>query len=463
MQSLAAQVNLQSLAHSDIKSLLEAESLFLVWPRKVSMFLVFILEVSMANKSDNRNWTSRIRWGTSAALALVLGVAAMAIQSARAQTFTLLYGFTGKSDGGVPQGGVIRDGRGNLYGTTSLGGLRDCHGSRCGVAFKVDTRNDKETVLHSFKGPDGEFPSGSLLLDEAGNLYGTTPGGGTYGVGVVFKLDKSGKETVLHNFKGTDGAYPLGSLVRDGTGNLYGATFAGGVGNCFMGKGCGVVFKLDKTGKETVLHAFTGGSDGGEPQGPGALIRDKAGSLYGTTVQGGTGNCNGQNDGCGVVFKLDQTGKETVLYTFTGESDGGEPLTGLALDEAGSLYGSAVLPGSGAVFMVDKAGKETVLYTFTDGSDGGYPNGGLVRDAAGNIYGTTTDGGSGDCHGAPCGVIFELDKTGKETVLYNFNGDANGFGPYAGLIRDQAGNLYGTTQFSGILANGFGTVFELIP
>jgi uncharacterized repeat protein (TIGR03803 family) len=296
----------------------------------------------MSTQSQDKSWISgMLRPTMSAALAFVF-VVGMATQSARAQTFTLLYSFTGKSDGGIPQGGLVRDPAGNLYGTTSQGGLlRDCAGFGCGVVFEVDPTG-KETVLHRFKGPDGALPVGSLLLDEAGNLYGAASGGAS-GIGVVFKVDKSGKETVLHNFKGSDGALPLGSLIRDGEGNLYGATFAGGVGNCFMGKGCGVVFKLDKTGKETVLYAFTGGSDGGEPQRGGALIRDKAGNLYGTTVQGGV-NCDNQSFGCGVVFKLDKTGKETVLYTFTGGSDGAEPLGGLTRDQAGNLYGSDSVP-----------------------------------------------------------------------------------------------------------------------
>lgn len=417
----------------------------------------------MTNKWQHRNWISGIPLpGASPALALALAIAIVTIQSAGAQNFTLLYGFTGKSDGGAPRGGLVRDSAGNLYGTTYVGGLRDCFGSRCGVVFKVD-QTGKETVLHRFKGTDGSLPTGALVSDKLGNLYGTASGGGAHNSGTVFKLNKSGKLTVLYTFSGgSDGAFPLGSLLRDETGNLYGTTTAGGVGNCFMNKGCGIVFKLDKTSKETVLYAFTGGADGATPL-DGGLIRDHAGNLYGTTRFGGVGNCGGQGSGCGVVFKLDKSGKETVLYAFTGGADGGEPLGGLTRDRAGNLYGSAVLPGFGAVFTLDKTGKETVLYTFTDGTDGGFPNGGLIRDAAGNIYGTTTDAGSGDCHGLGCGVIFKLDRTGTETVLYNFTGDSNGFQPYAGLIRDKAGNFYGTTQFSGDGGNGFGTVFRLAP
>jgi len=411
----------------------------------------------MPNSMQRRGWTSRIcLQAGSVAMALAIVLAIIAILPAQAQTFTLLYGFKGKSDGGVPEAGLLRDAAGNLYGTTSQGGYRHgaCSGYGCGTVFKL-APNGKLTVLHTFKGSDGNLPTDALISDKAGNLYGTTLAGGVHGGGTVFKVDRSGKETVLHSFAGSSDGRPLGPLVRDKTGNLYGMTNAGGA------YGQGTVFKINTSGKETVLYTFTGGSDGGQPA-VGGLIPDGAGNLYGTTALGGVNTCSRQGSGCGVVFKLDPAGKETVLYTFTGGADGGEPLNGLTRDQAGNLYGSAGLPGWGSVFMLDATGKESVLYTFTDGADGGFPNGGLVRDAADNLYGTATDGGSGDCHGASCGVIFKLDKTGQETVLYNFDGDSNGYGPYAGLIRDKAGNLYGTAQFSGF-DNGMGTVFKLVP
>jgi uncharacterized repeat protein (TIGR03803 family) len=239
---------------------------------------------------------------------------------AQAQTFTTLYGFTGKADGGVPEAPVMRGVSGNLYGTTSQGGYRQgtCHPYGCGIVFHVTTRGEF-TVLHAFKWSDGSYPDGALISDSHGNLYGTTQAGGAFGVGTVFVVGSNRKQKVLHSFNGSDGEYPLGPLIRDKAGHLYGATSQGGIGSCGPpGKGCGVVFKLDETGKESVLYSFTGGSDGGEPLG-GGLVADGEGNLYGTTRFGGLGNCGGQGTGCGVVFKVDKTGNETVLYTFKGD------------------------------------------------------------------------------------------------------------------------------------------------
>jgi uncharacterized repeat protein (TIGR03803 family) len=223
--------------------------------------------------------------------------------------------------------------------------------------FKVKTGGG-ETVLHSFDGADGAVPYAGLVRDAAGNLYGTTVGGGASGNGVVFKLDTTGHETVLHSFAGypTDGASPyVGFLLRDTAGNLYGNTFYGGA------FGDGVVFKLDTTGMETILYTFTGSKDGGNPYR--ALLPNTAGTLWGTTFYGGTSPCGSQ--GCGVVFRLGTTGHETVLHSFAGSP-----------------------------------------------TDGAFPDAALVRDAAGNLYGTTVFGGA-----AGCGVIFKLDTTGTETVL----------------------------------------------
>ncbi len=217
-------------------------------------------------------------------------------------------------------------------------------------------------VLHRFHGkPDGENPNAGVIRDAAGNLYSTTSSGGTYGWGVVFKLSTTRKLTVLHTFTdGADGASPLAGVVRDAEGNLYGTTYGGGDSNCFRPSppsggrstrwddlppipqgGCGVVFKVDTTGNETVLHTFTG-ADGNEPDA--GLIRDLAGNLYGTTLYGGDVNCNVLNS-CGVVFKLDTTGKETVLYRFSGGADGSSPEAGLVQDAAGNLYGTTVVGG----------------------------------------------------------------------------------------------------------------------
>jgi uncharacterized repeat protein (TIGR03803 family) len=398
--------------------------------------------------------------------AIVLVAAVVATPSVQAKDFKVLYTFTGPPDGANPFAGLVQDAAGNLYGTTQDGGA-----SNVGTVFKVD-KTGKETVLYSFTGNgvngDGSYPEAGLVRDAAGNLYGTTDTGGGdgcsggYGCGTVFKLDKTGKETVLHAFTGgRDGAYPEAGLVRDAAGNLYGTTFSGGDLSSCYDYGCGVVFKLDKTGKETVLYTFTGGTDGGQPQA--GLVRDAADILYGTTVYGGAvREC--EHYGCGTVFKLDETGKETMVHIFAGGQDGHFPEGGLVRDAAGNLYGTTNGGGGhgcsngggcGAVFKVDKTGKETVLHSFA-GRDGKYPSAGLVRDAAGNLYGTTSEGGA---HGY--GTAFMLDKTGRETVLHSFS-DSDGRNPYDGLIRDAKGNLYGTTSCCDP-SRGDGTVFELTP
>jgi uncharacterized repeat protein (TIGR03803 family) len=329
-------------------------------------------------------------------------------------------------------------------------------------------------VLHSFQGADGANPQAGLVRDAAGNLYGTTFFGGAHGVGVVFKVSATGTETVLHSFTGADGGNPFAGLIRDVAGNLYGTTSSGGT------DANGVVFKLSPGGSETVLYNFTGGADGAVPRA--GLVRDTAGNLYGTTPFGGaTSTCNPPdgpgvprmqvaNPGCGVVFKLSPTGTETVLHTFTGGADGASPVADLIRDAEGNLYGTAatggggtcnqfVPPGCGTVFKLGPSGTETVLHSFT-GADGATPVAGLVRDAAGNLYGTTYTGG------ADYGVVFKVSATGTETVLHSFT-LADGAVPRAGLLRDAAGNLYGTTEIGGATSTcappqGCGVVFELI-
>jgi uncharacterized repeat protein (TIGR03803 family) len=232
-----------------------------------------------------------------------------------------------------------------------------------------------------------------LIRDKAGNLYGTTGGGGPSGYGTVFKLDPSGTETVLHFFGGPpDGIAPIAGLIMDSKGNLYGATWWGGIGY-------GTVYKVDANGKETVLYSFTGGADGGYPYG--GLVRDSKGNLYGTTEYGGpgSGTCEGGDypAGCGTVFKVDPSGKETVIYSFTGTPDGYYPLGGLVRDAAGNLYGTTSEGGKlgfGTVFKVSPNAKRSLLHSFRGGpKDGANPNGGVIRDAGGNFYGTTYAGG----------------------------------------------------------------------
>jgi uncharacterized repeat protein (TIGR03803 family) len=375
------------------------------------------------------------------------------IDSPASHKYKVLYTFTGETDGGGPEAGLIRDTDGNLYGTTVNGG--DYTYCSCGVVFRV-SKTGVETVLFTFTGdqdtggPDGAWPAGTLARDAAGNLYGTTSGGGLYlyWLGVAFKLDPTGKETVLHRYKGPDGAAPLG-LMRDAAGNLYGVTpFSSG--NC-GGYGCGVVYRLNRTGGETVLHRFSGGTDGAFPFGD--LLRDAKGNLYGTASIGGDYDQ-------GVAFKLDQAGRETVIHSFKGGvKDGAAPYAGLLSDRSGNLYGTTRDGGrfnNGTVFKIDKAGREAALYSFTGALDGGKPYGGLVSDPDGNLYGTTSIGGS-----SGYGVLFRLNTQGTEVVLHNFNPTDGATPGFERLVRDDEGNLYGTTSGGG--AFGWGVVFELTP
>jgi uncharacterized repeat protein (TIGR03803 family) len=375
---------------------------------------------------------------------LVLGI--VTTHSAQARTFTTLYNFTGSPDGAYPYAFLIRDKAGNLYGTTEAGGA-----SGAGTVFKVD-KSGKETVLYSFTGGlDGSNPFVGLVRDAVGNLYGVTAYGGTSGVGTVFRLSKSGKETVLYSFAGgTDGCYPFGGLLRDKAGNFYGTTEDCGA------SGVGTVFKLSKAGKETVLHSFAGGTTDGEFPSFSTLLMDAVGTLYGVAEQGGLGNQ-------GVVYKLSKSGKLTILHSFLGgTSDGCDVFGTPAMDTEGNLYGTANSCGSahvGMVWKVSPKGKETVLHNFTAGSsDGAEPIAGLIMDAKGNFYGDTYQGGS-----ANLGTVYKMDKKGTVTLLHTFTGPDGDY-PYSGLFRDAAGNLYGTTLYGGSgqsCNNGCGTVWQI--
>jgi len=365
---------------------------------------------------------------------------ALAIAPAQAQTEVVLHRFTNAAGDG-PFGGVIRDSKGNLYGTTFAGGSPR---KTNGLVYKLD-KAGRETVLYNFTATaGGTNPEAGVIRDSAGNLYGTAVLGGAADAGVVYKVDTAGKHTVLYTFTGgADGNDPFAGVIRDPAGNLYGTTFAGGA------PGVGVVYKLDTAGQETVLYTFTGGADGGSPYA--GVIRDSKGNLYGTASNGGAGS--------GVVYELSTTGEEQVLYSFTGGADGARPAAGVIRDPAGNLYGTTVAGGTanaGVVYKLDPAGNQTVLYTFTGGADGGEPHAGVISDAAGNLYGTTFGGGA-----ANAGVVFKLDTAGKETVLHSFTGGADGGHPYAGVILDPAGNLYGTAVNGG--KRNWGVVFEIKP
>lgn len=372
------------------------------------------------------------------------------------------------------------------------------------------------TVLHTFTGtPDGEYPQAGLVMDAEGNLYGTTNNGGNkYNWGTVFELAPDGTETIIHTFSGGPTASPWRSnLILDAQGNLYGTSISSGpcgpscgsvfeitptqafkvryrfespasgewpfgtlvedgegnlYGVTYLGgaSGMGEVFKVTPAGVETILHSFAGGKDGGNPSG---LTIDAHGNLYGTTGAGGTGSCNG---GCGTVFKITPSGSKSTLYSFKVAPDGNDPSAGLILDAEGNLYGTTFIGGSygdGAVFKLSPSRVETVLYSFAGGTDGDQPVAPLVMDTEGNLYSTTASGGAScSVNYLGCGTVFKLAPDGIETVLYRFSGGADGWNPQAGLILDSKGNLYGTATSGGdygaaCLAYGCGTVFKITP
>jgi uncharacterized repeat protein (TIGR03803 family) len=396
--------------------------------------------------------------GPAARLLWPLLLAFLGAQDLPAQTFSVLHTFTNELEGYELYGGLARDGAGDLYGVSYYGGT-----AGYGTLFKLDARG-RFTVLHNFNEvTDGGQPIADLLLDRAGNIYGTAENGSAGG-GTVFKFDKHNNFSVLYSFTGgQDGATPTG-LIRDAGGNIYGTTSRGGDFSCpDPVYGCGTAFKLDSTNQLIALHRFTGKPDG-QWAGDG-LVRDSAGNLYGTTNVGG-------NHDNGAVFKIDADGDATVLYSFSGKSDGGFPTAALVRDPEGNLYGTTSFGGNlkcnapygcGTVFKLDKNGNFTVLHKFSRGKDGVLPfHARLLRDVHGNLYGTTSGGGvSGG------GTIYKLDKDGRETVLHSFGGSPDGSTPYASLIQDNAGTLYGATVFGGDLhcnaPQGCGVIFKLVP
>lgn len=321
-------------------------------------------------------------------------------------------------------------------------------------------------VFHTFSGTDGSFPNGDLIHDVGGNFYGTTQFGGASNQGVVFELDSTGHETVLYSFTGgADGGIPIGRLLAVGRA-FYGITSSGGDPTC----GCGTVFKLSLTGTLTVLHAFTGGTDGAQNPGQPELgLVAINGTFYGAASFGGVLGCDGTL-GCGVVFKVSPTGNESVLYSFTAQADGGFPQD-LNSDAAGNLYGatggSYMAGNGGTIFKMDTSGNLTTLYTFPGGAAGTSPRWRLIQNSDGAIYGVTQFGGDANCAlgSVGCGVVFRLDTTGQETVLHTFGKQAgDGDEPSGGLVN-AAGSFYGTTFYGGTVnatcSFGCGVVYRV--
>ncbi len=372
---------------------------------------------------------------------------------AQAQTFAVLYNFTGGSnDGAYPYGQPVTDKNGNLFGTTGGGGNSACY-EGCGTVWELSA-SGMFSVLHTFAISDGNWPFVGVKLDKKGGMYGTTAGGGSGGWGTAFSISSAGTFSTLYNFgrSGDPGDISSG-VTLDQSDNLYGMSYEGGT------FGAGTVWELTSSGTETVLHNFTGGNDGGYPD-EGRVHRDEAGNLYGVTEYGGA-------SGCGVLFEITSGGTFSVLHTFNGKTDGGYP-TGALREYQRSLYGTAWdygVNGEGTVWRYDlRSGAFSVLHSFS-GPDGGGPYGGVACQAtkktvcAGNLFGTTVAGGNNGCDG-DCGTVWKITTDGKFTMLHKFSG-SDGGRLYGRPFVDGSGNVYGTTWEGG--SSGYGTVWKITP
>ena len=326
-------------------------------------------------------------------------------------TEQVLYTFGGGCDGQTPEANLIADQAGDLFGTTLLGGA--CSGLGFGTVFEL-AASGGEQVIHAFGGlsaGDGSGPEGPVIFDTAGDLYGTTVAGGNAGCGggcgTIFKITPDGTESIVYAFMGgTDGFAPSAGLLSDSAGDLFGTAKDGGNANCNSGDGCGTVFKIASDGTFSVLYTFQGGSDGEAPKS--TLVEDSSGDLYGTTIGGG-GNCN-----CGTVFRLAPDGTETILHGFQGGTDGKYPYAGVVMDSRNNLYGTTYSGGGGAgchaagcgtVFKVTPGGVETVLYAFRKREEGSQPVASLILGAHGLLYGTASKGGAHEV-----GLVFSVKK-----------------------------------------------------
>jgi uncharacterized repeat protein (TIGR03803 family) len=387
---------------------------------------------------------------------LLLSNAALA-----ASTTKLIYSFTGGSDGEYLDTELVMDSAGNLYGTSVQGGM-----FASGTVFQI-TPAGVHTVLYSFSGgSDGGEPYKGVTLDVQGNLYGTTVtgGGGSCegGCGVVFELTNSGgtwMQKVIHAFTGSDGSGPGSPVSIDKHGNIYGTTPTGGA------YGMGTLYRIAPDGsggwKFRVIHNFTGGVDGGGG-GAGRILIDAGGNLYGVCTDGGVNSS-------GIVYEMSTVHGQwqfTTLYAFKDQPDGARPYGALVFDKLGNLYGTTYYAGAndlGTVYKLTRANgawTESVLYSFKGGTDGSAPISGLVFDASGNMYGTTSGGGAS----CSCGVIFKMNRTTgtwRESVEYAFPGSPLTGNAYNGMVVDSAGNLYGATVNGG--THNDGVVYAFTP
>jgi uncharacterized repeat protein (TIGR03803 family) len=387
-------------------------------------------------------------------------------------TESVIYKFgTSRSDGQTPNAGVTFDSAGNLYGTTPYGGTNSCgSGSTCGTVYELSPSGTNgswsEKVVYNFTGSaDGNYPLAGITVDAAGNLYGST----TSAIFALLPSQGNWSFEVIYALNG----YRANNMTLDAQGNLYGTTYDGGTANY------GTVFELlhgsNGTWSANILYSFHGVSDGGNPGSQ--PVFDNQGNLYGTTEIGGKSTkCS---LGCGIVFRLapNQSGgwTESTIHTFNGGLDGGTPMAGLYLGTTGNLYGTTRfggVPNQGTVFELAPASGgtwiESIVFAFPS-TDGQLPLGSLTADSVGSLYGTTNGGGSGACpypYTQGCGTVFKLTPIGDGKwlykVIYNFTGqNGDGIGPTSAVVLDSAGNVYGTTNSGG--SKNLGTVFKLTP
>jgi uncharacterized repeat protein (TIGR03803 family) len=419
----------------------------------------------------------------------VLAALLTVVSTAQAQTFTVLHTFTGGADGAGPVAGLTRDGAGNFYGTTMVGGSDTCSASGCGTVYKLVRHGSSwalNTIYEFTSTNHGPFnPAARIIFGPDGSLYGTTVNGGScgpYWCGTVYKLQPPASFcrnvmcpwtlTLLHQFAGgDDGAFPYSDLVFDPSGNIYGTTSGDGDSSCMVIRGvsgCGTVFKLtrnaDGTWTNHTLYEFQGGSDGGRPVA--GVVLDQTGNLYGVTAYGGIGPCN-NNFGCGSVFELSPSGSgwvETTLHQFTGGADGGAPFGGLMFDHTGNLYGAASYGGAGLGTVYELTPNQgswnfNVIYTFT-GTQADGPESALTMDAAGNLYGTSVAGGNNQGFG----TVYKLTPSASGwsyTSLHDFDLGSDGGLLYGSVALDANGNVFGVTGSGPYPFPDDGVLFEI--
>ncbi|HEX8814377.1 MAG TPA: choice-of-anchor tandem repeat GloVer-containing protein [Terriglobales bacterium] len=396
----------------------------------------------------------------------------LSVSAAWGASYKVLHTFAGGADGAYPNSPLVLDAQGNLYGVTNSGGNNGCDSSLsvgCGVIFALTPDGKggwKEAILHVFdESAEGGNAGAGVVADSSGNLYGTTQYYGPFDNGVLWQMqgEPGGKwkERILHPFHGTSDGFGCFGLSFNLRGRLFGTTYAGGKHDD------GIVFELiESQGKwrDVPIYDFAGGSkDGSSPSD--ALTFGPNGEIYGTTYEGGPHLT-------GTVFKMEHTAsgwQEMPIYIFGGlpfgkSSDGTNPVAGVVMDEFGNLYGTADYGGAsgvGTVYKLSSNGKggwtEHILHVFSDGKDGGHPSG-LIRDAAGNLYGTTS---GHNTNGSVYKMSPGADGKWTFTVLHDFTGGDDGGDPSGQLVMDSAGNLYGATNLGG--KDGLGVVFEIEP